>query len=95
MARIKYFNTATQDWEYADGLSGGGQGWTVEQITLLATVFDNIEYIDQTTGQEAARHLIESLRGVVPSEYDITQVGNTLIISRAPATKSDDTLIIT
>ena len=78
-------------------LDGGssGQGWTAEQITLLETVFANIVYIDQTTGQEAARQLIESLRGVVPSEYDITQVGNTLIISRAPATKSNDTLIIT
>lgn len=77
-----------------DGGSGG-QGWTAEQITLLETVFANIVYTDPTTGQEAARQLIESLRGVVPSEYDITQVGNTLIISRAPATKSNDTLIIT
>lgn len=51
--------------EFGYGLAkaAGTAGWTEEQITLLETIFANIAYTDETTGQAAADALIASLRG--------------------------------
>lgn len=62
--------------------SGGGGGWTDEQIDLLEAVFEKLAYTDAQSGVLAAQ-LIESLRGgVIPEEpITITFDGTKAVIS--------------
>lgn len=67
--------------ELISGLELAGSGsWTKQQVALLETIFANIAYIDETTGQTAANSLIASLRNnsKILSSISVIYTGGTV-----------------
>ena len=72
------------------GLELAGSGsWTKQQVALLETIFANIAYIDETTGQTAADRLIASLRGSTTKTHTVTFVADGVTVGTVTFAEGD------
>jgi len=69
--KVTSLSSSSTDTQYPsakcvyDAIQASG-GWTSAQITMLETIFNNLVYVDSSTGQTVATSLINSLRGGTP-----------------------------